>query len=179
VIKLGNAILAFIHSNAREHPRMLSAVWFSLAALPLIVMNTFLSLSFFAFQSLPIGTSILLVAQITLPPLIPTALAGMVIGAKILLLASDRTPQAALYGLLTGLGALFLRVFMLGISTQIIRDFPTSTASGDIPGAAIVVACMVVLPGLLMVVMAFGAVAGIVLHILVSNTEPSQEQYMS
>lgn len=176
---MGNSINTFFRCTTKTHPRLLSGIWFSLAALPLVVMITLLSLLFLTSQSLSINRGFLLISGITLLPLISTALVGMWVGPHILLLGPGKTPQAALFGLLIGLVAFLLWSLILEISPYFVKFFPTSTASGDTPGAAIVVAYLVVLPGLLMVVMAFGAVAGIILHILTTNTGPFQEQNAS
>ena len=163
---MSHSLINNIQTATKEHPLIFSGLWFSLVTfLPIIPILLILFILGFSL-SLPIWKVIQLRISIVIIPVIIAALAGMLPGYKILSLPSKGTPRAALYGLATGLAVFILWVIALEITHNQPSFFANNYPPGDIPGAAVVVAYLVVLPGLVIGVMAYGAVAGILLHLL-------------
>jgi hypothetical protein len=163
---MAHSLMKNLRNFTQEHPLISSGLWFSTCAmLPIIpIMVVFIYLGFtFSWSDREVLK--LLIAGI-ISPIIITALVGMLPGYKILCLPSHGTPRAAIYGLVTGLAVFLLWVMML----ELLPNLPTLNANqnptADLPGAAVIVAYLVVLPGLVIFVMAYGAVAGMLLHIL-------------
>ena len=175
---LHSALIKF-QAAARGHAGITAGLWFSLAAflplLPVLLVTCCLG----CYHSLPAWAVINLLVSLVVLPVLLAGLAGMLLGGKILCLPSRGTPRAALYGLAAGLIAFIL----WGIALEITPDLPAFTASnypsGDVPGAAAAVGYLVVLPGLVMAVMAYGAATGILLHLISIYSPAAPDQQAS
>ena len=162
---MGDSIISKIRTAAGEHPLVLSAAWFALAVLlttaPLVAMSLLLLLT----RTFPVEQIILLFFSAFLLPLIITLPVSALIGSRILSLPPSMTPRAALYGLLTSLTVFIIWILLLELFQNLPGSVPTETAGSDLPGAAIVVAYLVVLPGIVLAVTGMGALAGSSLYL--------------
>jgi hypothetical protein len=102
-------------------------------------------------------------------PLITIVFIAGIIGPRILALPASKTHLAGIYGSLLAIAAFAIWAILLETfpGSDILNN--AARKSSDIPGAAIVVAYLVVLPSMVFVIVAIGAIAGILLHILFSN----------
>jgi hypothetical protein len=109
-----------------------------------------------------------LCATVILPPLL-AFLVGGVTGPILLKLSHG---WAALVGSLTGFCTFILWVIILELVSWILSSLTSanswSGASGDVPGAAEVVAYFVILPGIVVLSLLFGAMAGVLLRCIKS-----------
>ena len=162
---MGDSIISKIHTAAGEHPLVLSASWFALATIlltaPLVAMSLLLLLT----RSFPAEQIYLLFISAVLLPLLITLPIGALIGSRILTLPPGMTPSAALYGLLTSLAVFIIWILLLELTPTLPGIAPSGNSGGDLPGAAIVLANLVVLPGIVLAVIGMGALAGSLLYV--------------
>ena len=163
---MAHSMIKKLQNVTREHPLISAGFWFSFFAWLPCIPILFIFICLGLILSRPVGEIIQILITAILTPAVIAALLGLLPGYKILCLPSHRTPRAGLYGLGTGLA-----VFLVWIMTlELLPNLPTLNAnqnpSADLPGAAVIVAYLVLLPGLVIFVMAYGAVAGILLHLL-------------
>jgi hypothetical protein len=142
---------------SRDHPRLFSAIWFTLAALllssPLIAV-TFLLL----IKSFPLASIIPFLLSSVFLPLISTFPVGALFGHRIIVLPTGETIHAAVYGLLTVFASFILWIVILEVIPEITGLNLSGNSGGDLPGAAVVVAVMIT-----------GALAGVMLYKSVSE----------
>jgi hypothetical protein len=154
---------------SRDHPRLFSAIWFTLATLllssPLIAVTFLLLIT----QFFPLASIIPFLLSSVLLPLISTFPVGALIGHRIIALPTGKTIHAAVYGLLTGFASFILWIVILEVIPEITGLNLSGNSGGDLPGAAVVVAYLVVLPGIIFSVMITGALAGVLLYKSVSE----------
>ena len=157
---MGDSIISKIRTAAGEHPLVLSAAWFALASLlttaPLVAM----SLLLFLTRSFPPEQIYLLFISAVLFPLLITLPVGILIGSRILSLPPGMTPRAALYGLLTSLTVFIIWILLLELIPTLPGIAPSGNSGGDLLGAAIVLANLVVFPVIVLTVIGMGALAG-------------------
>lgn len=163
---MAHSLINTVQDVTRDHPRISSGLWFSLCAfLPMVpILLILIILGFILSQ--PVLEVIQLQLTLVIIPIIIAGLAGVLPGYKILSLPSNGTPRAALIGLTTGLVVFLLWIIILELAPNLPTLISNKYPPGDIPGAAVVVAYLIVLPGLVIFVMAYGAIAGILLHVL-------------
>lgn len=155
----------FLRHIAKVHPNLFSAVWFAFAAL--ILTSPLVTIAFLLpiiTPTHPASASVLFLLQGVLLPVIIASPSGAIIGGRILSLPSGNTLRAALYGLLTGLATFIIWGALLEVIPSLSGFTPSGNSGGDLPGAAIVLAYLVVLPGVVFSVMIMGALAGILMH---------------
>jgi len=163
---MGYSLINKVQAATRDHPVISAGLWFSLCALLPMVPILLILIILGIILSQPVVEVIQLLLTLVIIPIIIAALAGILPGYKILSLPSKGTPRAALFGLATGLVVFLLWVMILELAPNLPILNSNKYPPGDIPGAAVVVAYLVVLPGLVIFVMAYGAIAGILLHVL-------------
>ena len=162
---MGNSIRSNIRTIAREHPLVLSAVWFTMAALLLTAPLLAMSFLMFVTQSFPAAPMIIFIFLGILLPLTITLPIGRLFGSRILSLPTGMTTHAALYGLFTGLTAFIIWILILELLPNSQGFVQSGNSGGDVPGAAIVLAYLVFLPAIVIGVILIGTVAGILLYI--------------
>jgi hypothetical protein len=170
-IALARSSRSSLRRCVTNHPRLFAAAWFVLAVSVLIIPFCLLSISIVllyspSFPILPL--SLLLTGLL---PLILAGLFAVLIGDRIIYLTPEKTPQAGFYGMLIGLGAFISWLVILEILPNSGGFNVGTVPPGDIPGAAIAVAYLVVLPGTVIVVLAMTFLIGITLHITASNVK--------
>jgi len=162
---MGDSIISKIRTTAREHPLIFSGVWFASAALLLTASLITISLLLLITRSFPFKQIILLFISAVLLPLLITFPIGALIGSRILSLPPSMTPRAALYGLLTSLTVFIIWILLLELIPTLPGIAPSGNSGDDLPGAAIVVAYLVVLPVIVLAVTGMGALAGSSLYL--------------
>lgn len=80
------------------------------------------------------------------------------------------TPRAALYGLLTSLTVFIIWILLLELIPTLPGIAPSGNSGSDLPGAAIVVAYLVILPGIVLAVTGMGALAGSSLYLIFAES---------
>lgn len=168
--------LARVHSCARHHPKLFSGAWFAGAALLLAAPLGAMILSFLALEMLgerPVGAYVGMLLVSTALPLVSAFAMGALIGPRILRLPSNRRGRAAGWGAVTALGALLLWVLLLEAMPRLSVGGQATGGGGDVPGAAVVVGYVVVLPLILGSSLFAGAAAGVLLHLFVARGETS------
>jgi hypothetical protein len=98
-------------------------------------------------------------------PLLSAFGMGALIGPRILRLPPDSRSRAAAWGAVTALGALLLWVLLLEAMPCLSLGGQTTGGGGDVPGAAVVVGYLVVLPLIVGLSLLWGGIAGVLLHI--------------
>jgi len=146
---MGNFLILEIHSTAKIHPKIFSAVWFAIAALlltsPLIAIAFLLPL---ITPGQPASSVILFLLQGVFLPSIVALPIGAIVGSRILSLPSGYTFRAAVYGLVTGLATFIIWIVFLEVIPDLPGFFSSGNYVGDVPGAAVVLAYLVVLPAI-------------------------------
>jgi hypothetical protein len=168
-------MLARARAFASTHPALFSGAWFAALALlmacPLGAM-TLLLLALEVAEARPAGAYILLIlASAVLPPVLAFA-TGALGGPRILRLPPGKPFQAAGWGAAAALGALALWALLLELLPRLPAGGEgAATGGGDVPGAAVAVGYLVVLPLIVVVCLVLGAVAGVLLHAFAGRTE--------
>lgn len=162
---MGDSIISKIRTAAREHPLVICAAWIALAAIlltaPLVAMFILQLLT----RSFPAKQTYLLFISAVLIPLLITMPIGALIGSRILTLPPGMTSRATLYGSLTSLTVFIIWTLILEPIPTLPGIAPSGNSNGDLPGAAIVVAYLVVLPVIVLTVIGMGALAGSSLYL--------------
>lgn len=160
-------MLARITAFSVLHPSIFSGAWFVLSAL--IMVSPFaammiLILGLGAIEGRSVSALIWLMFAIMGLPLLPAFGIGALIGPHILRLEAKKRGQAALLGAAAAFGALLLWVLLLeGISILFGEKMQTAGSGGDVPGAALVVGYLVMLPLVMLTSLLIGAAAGVLL----------------
>jgi hypothetical protein len=153
---------------AQRHPALFSGAWFAAAALllasPLGAM-TLLLLGVELWAGRPVGGYARMMWSSIAMPLIPAFGMGALVGPRILRLPPGRYAPAAGWGAAAGLGSLLLWVGLLEVVSWLLAGrVPAAGDGGDVPGAAVVVGYVVVLPLIVMGCALVGAAAGVLLQ---------------
>lgn len=158
---------------AAAYPRLYSGLWFGTTALLLtsplagisgLIMGITNSNQF----ALPgvISTGVL--------PAMTSLIFGALLGYKIVRFPPGQTKPSALRGFKTGLSSFIARVSLLEVSPGS-SNLPPGNSSWDVPGAAIAVGYLVVLPAMVIAVICLSAFSGILLNKYLTNTGPINE----
>ena len=161
-------VSARINSFAQSHPMLFSGAWFAVSALllasPLGAM-ILLMLGLEVLGDRPVGAYIWMMFASVGLPLIPAFGMGALAGPQILRLPYGKRGHAAGWGAAAGLGALLLWLLLLeGLPRLSVGRIQTTGGGGDVPGAAVVVGYLVVLPLIVVLSLLLGATAGVLLH---------------
>jgi len=105
----------------------------------------------------------LMLASVGLP-LIPAFGMGALVGPRILRSQSKKRISAALWGAVAAFGSLLLWSLLLEGLSFLFGEKMQTTGSGDVPGAAVVVGYLGVLPLVVLFSLLVGALAGVFLH---------------
>lgn len=162
---------------AKRHPSLFSGAWFAVAALLLTFpfgAMVFVLLTIEALGGRPTsGYAVLMCVSVGLP-LIPAFGMGAITGPKILRLPPKKHVHAAGWGVATALGALLIWVLLLeGLPRLFSGSLQATGGGGDVPGAAVAVGYLVVLPFIVALSLLMGAAAGILLQEFVSRSTES------
>ena len=170
----GGTMLARLGALARRRPSLFCGAWFaSFATAPALPLGT-VGAGFVAIQALgggavrvPVG---LTCASMGLPLVLALGL-GALVGPRILRLPGARRARAAGWGAVVTGGTLLLwALSMEGLSRLSVGRAPGNVGGGgDVPGAAVVVGYLVVLPAIVLTVLLAGAVVGLLLHALAGH----------
>ena len=152
---------------SQRHPRLFSGAWFAICALLLVLPLGGMILLFVGLEILT-GRSAdsymgLMLASVGLP-LIPAFGMGALIGPRILRLQSNKRISAAFWGAVVAFISLLLWSLLLEGFSCLFGEKTQTTGGGDVPGAAVVVGYLVVLPLVVLISLLVGALAGVLLH---------------
>jgi hypothetical protein len=157
---------------AQKHPRIFSGIWFGGSAAILVAPIAAMALLMMAVETATgrpnCSYLALLCATVLLPPLLAFLMGG-VTGPILLKLSHG---WAAVLGSFTGVSTFILWAIILELVPRILFLLTSgnsrSEAGGDVPGAAEVVAYLVILPGMVVLSLLFGATAGVLLRCIKS-----------
>ena len=161
--------------TAQKYPRGFVVAWFLCWVFMLTFPMTFLwlPLTYLISGSLLPGST--LIFSVGLLPLLSTALPAAMIGPRIFLLPPVATLKAGAYGLIISCSSFLIWYMLLEIFPRVTTPQNLGNSPGDVPGAAIVVGYLVVLPILVCMIMGAGFLAGVFLH-LILNSHPSADK---
>lgn len=159
-----------MRSLAQRHPALFSGAWFTGSALLLFSPLGAMVLLYVALELLagrPMTVSMGLFLASAALPLISTFGTGALVGPPILRLRPDRRIRAAAWGALAALGALLLWMLLLELLPGLsVSGTQAAAGGGDVPGAAVAVGYLVLLPLIVGVSLLAGGTAGLLLHLL-------------
>ena len=168
--------LSGVSRFAQEHPVLFSGVWFALSALLLVLPLAAMILLMLALEALggrPVGAYLSMFFASVVLPLVPSFGMGALAGPRIVRLPANSRGRAAGWGAAAALGALVLWALLLEGIPRLLGSGMQSTGGGDVPGAAVVVGYMVVLPLIVGVFLLVGTASGVLLHALVARGQAS------
>ncbi len=162
----------WLNFYAQKLPCIFSGIWFGGSAAILVAPIAAMALLMMAVETTTgrpnCSYLAFLCATVLLPPLL-AFLVGSVTGPILLKLSHG---WAAVLGSLTGFTTFILWVIILELVPRILFLLTSgnsrSGAGGDVPGAAEVVAYLVILPGMVVLSLLFGATAGVLLRCIKS-----------
>jgi len=161
--------------TVQKYPRGFVAAWFlcwvCILTFPLTLLA--LPLTFLISGSLLPGLTLIFV--VGLLPLLSTILPAALVGPRVLRLPPVATLEAGAYGLIISCSSFLIWYILIEIFSRFTNPQYMVNSPGDVPGAAIAVGYLVVMPILVVTIMGAGFLAGILLHLSL-NSHPSQDK---
>lgn len=165
----------FFNFTAQKFPRGFVVTWFLIWVFMLTFPMTFLGLPLTYLISGSLFPGLTLIFSVGLFPLLSTTLPAAWIGPQVLRLPPLATLKAGAYGLIISCSSFLIWYMLLEIFPRVTTPQNLGNSPGDVPGAAVAVGYLVVLPILVCLIMGTGFLAGVFLH-LILNSHPSADK---